>query len=506
MNVFCCVLLALVGTQAFAQSRSVQAVFVTDIGSCKTACNTSIRTWQRVLRQMPGEEELSVGLYARDSRPATAVQYANDLGIPLVEHCPEKVLDRIHTMSTPILVLTDQYDECLIVDNLSKQPIDRLSGIIRRFVNSPTRRSGARGIRTKRISQLDSVLVGSVQSITDSNWLILDQLREAAVLVNVIADRINWTVTLPERVRLRYRTSGNAKVWDAYTDAGVRMTEVSSVFPLSISVDTIGFSLRRFDIGRPQQVYRNGRYVGDRDLIASGAIWRHIADNVAMHRSTAEDEAEVMSAVLWSPAPQYLHGISVVRAGNVRETYADSNEREVAAYINQSGIHLLFRISALPKSHIGFDPSHYIKMSAMHSARVAVCSPGNEVLGMYDTTTARFTTIAAVGPLHELLHRERAQKTTTENYGLGVFVDTTDGAFLFVTFRNGESEQSINASEVTMTINAYDVETGQHMYQRSTTYENEQQLKRMSFHAVRHDELWGLAENKEGVYFVRMQR
>lgn len=506
MNIVCCLLLALVGTRALAQHGAVQAMFITDIRSCKTACDASMRTWQRLLRQIPAEEQLSVGVYVRDSRTATAVQYARELGIPLVEQCSNTVLDRLGNMSTPILVLTDPNDQCLVVDNLSKRPIDHLSAIIRRFVNSPIRRSNASGILTKRISQLDSVLVGSVQSITDSNWLILDQLREAAVFVNVIADRIDWSVTIPERVRLRYRTSGNAKLWDAYTDAGVRMTEVSSVFPLSISADTIGFSLRRFDIGQPQQVYHDGQYVGDRDLISSGAIWKHIAANVGKHHSVAEDEAEVMSVVLWSPAAQYLHGSSVVRASNVRETYADSNEREVAAYTDQDGVHPLFRISALPTSHIGFDPSHYVKLSAMHSARVAVCSPGNEVLGIYDTTTARFLPIAPVGPLHELLNRERVQNNNAKNYGLGVLVDTTNDAFLFISFAKGDSKGSMRDGAVTVTVNAYDVETGQHMYQRSGTYENEQQLNRISFHSVRHDELWGLAENKEGVYLVRMQR
>ncbi len=506
MNILCWLLLALVGTQAFAQYRAVQAIFITDIGSCKSACDASMRTWQRLLRQIPGEEELTVGVYARDSRPATAVQYARELGIPLVEQCSNTVLDRLGNMSTPILALIDQHDQCLVVDNLSKQPIDRLSAIIRRFVNSPARRSDASGILTKRISQLDSVLVGSVQSITDSNWLILDQLREAAVFVDVIADRIDWSVTLPERVRLHYRTSNNAVVWDAYTNAGVRMTEVSSVFPLSISADTIGFSLRRFDIGQPQQVYRDGHYVGDRDLVSSGAIWRHFAEDVAKQQSLAEDEAKVMSVVLWSPAAQYLHGTSVVRASNVQATYADSNEREVAAYINQRGVHLLFRISALPASSIGFDPSHYVKFSAMHSARVAVCSPGNEVLGIYDTTTARFFPIAPVGPLHELLNRERVQNNNAKNYGLGVLVDTMDNTFLFITFAKSDSKSSMNDGAVAVTVNAYDVETGQHLYQRSNNYENEQQLQRMSFHSVRHDELWGLAENKEGVYFVRIKR
>lgn len=494
MNIVCCLLLALVGTRAMAQHGAVQAMFITDIRSCKTACDASMRTWQRLLRQIPGEQELSVGVYARDSRPSTAVQYAKDLGIPLVATCSDTVLKRTSNMSTPILVLIDQDDQCLYVDNLSKQSIDRLSTIIRRFVNCPMRQRGARGIRTKRISQLDSVLVGSVQAITDSNWLFLDQQREAALFVNVIADRTHWTVMLPESVRVRHRTSENAKLWDAYANAGVRMTEVSSVFPLSPSTESVGFSIRYFTLGQPQAVYHDGRYVGDRDLIPNSAIWSRRAD------------AQVTNSILWSPAAQCIRGTSVLRASNVRTMYADSNEREIAAYTNQQGVHLLFRISALPLSNVGFDPTHYVKLSAMHAARVAVCSPGNEVLGIYDTTTARFLPIAPVGPLHELLNRERVQKNNTKSYGLGMLVDTTDGTFLVVTFADGESNNTVDGCDVTMTFNAYDVETGQHLYQRTNTYANEKDLRRMSFHSVQHDELWGLAESKEGVYFVRMWR
>lgn len=506
MKIFCCVLLALVVTQALAQPRAVQAIFITDIGSCKTACDASMRTWQRLLRQIPGEREVAVGLHARDARPVVAALYAKELGIPLLEQCPEKVLERIDNMSIPILVLIDQNDQYLFVDNLSKQPIDRLSAIIRRFVSSRIDSDTMSWMRTKHISLLDTVDIGSVQAITESRWLFFDRQREAALYVDVRSDSMYWTVKIPEGLRTRYRTVGNAQIWDAYVKAGVRMTEANSVFHLSESSNTLGFSISQFIVGPPESVYRDGRYVGERDLLPRAGLWVHGEQSATKRQGVDVDTAEETNLVLWSPAAQSLQGTSVFRASNIRGAYADSNEREIAAYANQSGVHLLFRVSALPTSNVGFDPSHVIKLSAMYAARLAVCSPGNEVLGIYDTTTAKFHRMTAVGPLHELLNRERVQSNNTKNYGLGILVDTTNHAFLFVTFCNSEANRSMSDGAVTVTTNAYDVETGQHMYQRTSTYVNEHKFDRVSFHSVRNDELWGLGENKRGVYFVRMKR